>query len=78
MKPSPIDIAASQNPAHPNFHISFGQVLASAMLGLAVYSAQDHAIGGTSAFFEDPRNLSSIVSGFTAIWVQPATPLAGQ
>ena len=63
-----IDIAASQNPSHPTFHINFGKVLASIMFGLQVYGAESASPNATQ-FLTNPTNLSNIVSGFSSIWV---------
>jgi len=65
---APIDIVASQTPSHPHFHINFGKVLATALLGLQVYAAESQS---TSAgqFLSSPQNITNIVNGFASIWV---------
>lgn len=65
---APIDIPASKDSAHPNFHINFGKVLATALLGLEVYAAESQA-SSASAFLTNPNNLKNIVQGFASIWV---------
>lgn len=68
---TPINIAASQNPAHPQHNFSLGQVLGTVALGLAAYQAESQS---GPAIFENPQTLAALIQGFSSIWVQPATP----
>ena len=62
-----INIEASKNPSHPQFHINFGKVLATVMLGLGTYNAEQQN-GNATNFLTNPTNLQNIIGGFASIW----------
>ena len=66
---APINVQASQNPAHVDHHFSLGQLFATALVTLA--AIQQARAQGASTFL-DPTVTSQYLQGIESIWVQPA------
>lgn len=63
---TPEEINSSKDSTHPDFHLNFGKILSTVLLGLQVFNA---AKGGASTFFTSPQNDAQLVSGFASIWI---------
>lgn len=61
-----INYAAATDPTHPTHNYHVGQILASVLLGLQVYSSVK-ATGVSS--LTNPGNVAQLAAGFTNIWL---------